>query len=181
MLERETARHRLAALTQAPDLTSDRERPVDQSPPRARRLVERADDRRVDLLVDTRHAREHGRSHRGERIRDRVRVGLEGDAVAVERPGQVHEAAEVVRQREVEQAHVTRLHVARHLLDHRSHLVVVPVADHAALRRAGRARGVDERVQVLLVDLVHRIVERARMLRRMSGSFRVERGSGRRT
>ena len=39
------------------------------------------------------------------------------------------------------------------LSTHRGHLVVVAVADHAALRRAGRARGVDVGEEVVLVDL----------------------------
>ena len=54
---------------------------------------------------------------------------------------------------------------------HRDHLVVVAVPDHAALRRAGRPRGVDEREEVLLVDRRDRVVERARVRRRDSAAL----------
>ena len=68
------------------------------------------------------------------------------------RPREVHEAAEVVREREVEEQDVAGAGVVVHLVADRDHRVVVAVADHAALRRAGRARRVDVGEEVVLGD-----------------------------
>ena len=51
------------------------------------------------------------------------------------------------------------LHEPRQLVEHRDHLVVVAVADHAGLRRPGRPRGVDVGEEVVLADLGHGTVE----------------------
>ena len=76
--------------------------------------------------------------------------------------GEVEEPSEVVRERQPEQHDV--LGLGRGSLTSSTdgdHLVRVAVPDHARLRRAGRARGVDERVEVVLVDRGDRAVERA--------------------
>ena len=49
-------------------------------------------------------------------------------------------------------------------VDRRRHLVVVAVADHAGLRRAGRPGRVDEGEEVVLADLALRLGERVRVL-----------------
>src|SRR4051812_5182175 len=63
MLEGEPGRDRTSALAQLADTSADTERPVDQTSLDARLLGERRRDGGVDLLVDTRHAREDGRPH----------------------------------------------------------------------------------------------------------------------
>ena len=71
-------------------------------------------------------------------------------------------------ERQVEKHHVARLGQAvLHLVALAHHRVVVAVADHARLRRAGRARRVDEREEVVLVDRVGALVERGRVRRRV--------------
>ena len=69
-----------------------------------------------------------------------------------------------MREREVEEQQVL---VERELLervDRRRHLVVVAVADHAGLRRAGRPGRVDEGEEVVLADPALRVGERVGML-----------------
>ena len=66
---------------------------------------------------------------------------------------QRHAAAEVVRERQEEEHHVA---LEREVVDAAGcvdHGEVVAVQDHAALGRAGRARRVDEGVEVVLADL----------------------------
>ena len=118
----------------------------------ARRLGERRRDCGMHLLVHAGHAREDRRPHLRHRPGDVQRVGQEGDRVAQVRPGEVHQPTEVVREREVEEHDVARAARVREAVSGRDHRVVVPVADHAALRRARRSGRVDEREQVLLVD-----------------------------
>ncbi len=72
---------------------------------------------------------------------------------------EMRQPAVVVGEREVEEQHVVGGAVVGQLALHRDHRVVVAMADHAALRRAGRPRGVDEREDVLLVDRGDRLVE----------------------
>ena len=47
--------------------------------------------------------------------------------------------------------------------------------EHAALRRAGRAGGVDERAEVVLLDVAAGVVERARMRGGVFAAFGLER------
>ena len=80
-----------------------------------------------------------------------------------------------MREREVEEHHVAGLEeLVLHLVALPHHLVVVAVTDHAGLRRAGCARRVDEREQVVLVDRVGTRVEVAGMIRRPFTSARAE-------
>jgi hypothetical protein len=106
----------------------------------------------MDLLVEPRNARQESRAHLRERFRDTERIGAEGDRVADVRAQQMHQAAEVVRQRQVEEHHVVRDRKALDVVHAGGHLVVVAVADHAGLGRPGRARGVDEGEELVLVD-----------------------------
>ena len=77
----------------------------------------------------------------------------------------MEQAPVVVRERQVEQHHVAGLgEPVFHLVGLLHHRVVVAVADHAGLRRAGRPRGVDEREELVLVDRVGALVERGRVL-----------------
>ena len=78
-------------------------------------------------------------------------------------------------EREVEEHQVAAADVGRQMVDHRRHRVVVAMADHAALRRAGRARRVDEREQVVLADRRDRVVERRWMLDLERCAFGLER------
>ena len=78
----------------------------------------------------------------------------------------MEQAPVVVGEREVEQHHVAGLGQAIvHLVALLHHRVVVAVADHAGLRRAGRPRRVDEREELVLVDRVGALVECGRVLR----------------
>ena len=70
-------------------------------------------------------------------------------------------------QRQVEEHDVAVERETLDLLDARGHHVVVAVADHAGLRRARRARGVDVRVEVVLADRGGGLVERTRVLARV--------------
>ena len=106
VLDREPTRDRAALLAQHAHSPPYVERPVDEPPSDAGGLVERGEDGRVDLLVDARHAREHRWPHLEQRVGDGVRVGAEGDRVAGHRCEEVREAAEVVRERQVEQQQV---------------------------------------------------------------------------
>jgi hypothetical protein len=153
VLQRQSAGNRLAALAQHAHAPPHVERPVEQPPPRPVDLLELRQHRRVHLLEEPRHARQQRRPHRRHRLGDAQRIGAEGGREALVRSQQVHQPAEVVRQREVEQHHVVAERELRHAVDARGHLVVVAVADHAGLRWAGRARRVDEGENVLLADL----------------------------
>ena len=76
----------------------------------------------------------------------------------------MQQPAVVVREREVEEHHVARQRQPLvHLVALLHHRVVVAVADHAGLRRPGRSRRVDEREQIVLVDRVGALLQRARM------------------
>ena len=151
-----------------------RQRPVRQTALHARRLVDRRHDRRVDLLVHARNARQHRRMHLLQRVRRLQRIRQERDRVTHVRPRQVHQPPEIVGERQVEQHQIVVPHVHRQVVDHRRHRVVVAVPDHAALRWAGRARRVDEREQVVLVDRRGGLVERTRMLLPEQRTLRLE-------
>ena len=121
----------------------------------------------MDLLVDARHAREQRRLHTHQLGRRAQRIGQECDREADVRRREMQQAPVVVGEREVEEHHVAGLRQAIfHLVALLHHRVVVAVADHARLRRAGRSRRVDEGEQVVLVDRVRAFVERRRLLRR---------------
>ena len=174
--QREPARDGLSGAFEPADLTSDRKRPVDQPPLRARRLVEARLHGRIDLLVHAGDAREHGRADLEHRLADAQRVGQERDREAHVGAGQEHQPPEVVREREIEEHQVVVAVVVLHRVDDARHRVVVAVAEHAALRRPGRPRGVDDGVQVLLVDRRRRLVERGRVRRRVVAAVRGEPG-----
>ena len=87
--------------SKATDLATDRERPVDEPSLDARRLVEARLDRRVHLLVHAWHARKHRGPHLEHRVRDAQRVEQRDRETDV-RPGQEHQPAEVVCERQVE-------------------------------------------------------------------------------
>ena len=55
----------------------------------------------------------------------------------------------------------------RQVVDDRDHRVVVAVRDHAALRRAGRPRGVDVGEEVVLLDRRRGLAQRVRVLGRV--------------
>ena len=160
MLHREAERQRPALLAQGALAAPDAERPVDEAPLDAGRLGEGRRDRRVDLLVDARHARQDRRPHLGHRAGDVEGIGQERDRVPDVRPREVHQPAEVVGERQVEEHHVARRAVVGEVVDGRDHRVVVAVADHAALGRPGRPRRVDVREEIVLVDRGDRLVER---------------------
>ena len=123
------------------------------SPAGAGGLVEPGEDGRMHLLVEARHAREDRGPDFGQRIGDGIGIGAEGDRVAGHRRQQMREAAEVVRERQIEQQQVVLPEDVGHVVDDLRHLVVVAVEDLAALRRPGRARRVDEGEEVVLADL----------------------------
>ena len=118
----------------------------------------------MHLLVDPRHARQNRRSHDRHDLCEPQRVGTEGDRVARIGPEEVHQPSEVVGQRQVDEHHVVGDRELRDAIGARGHLVVVAVADHAGLGRAGRARRVDEREEVVLLDRRLGLGERIRLL-----------------
>ncbi len=164
MLRLQPGRNRLAALAQLADPLSYAERPVHDLPLRACFRVERGRDAGVDLLVKARHAREHRGPDDRERLGDLERIGAERNREPEIGPEQVDQPAEVVRERQKEQDHVARGEDVVRRLGLLAHRVVVAVPDHAALGRSGRAGGVDEREQVVLVDLGGGFLDRARVL-----------------
>jgi len=83
------------------------------------------------------------------------------------RPEQLHEATEVVGEREVQKHHVGREEEVLDPVDRRHHLRVIAVEDHAALRRPRRAGRVDEREEILFADLGPGAVEGIRVARCM--------------
>jgi len=175
-LRRERPRDRQSCGLARADLPADADRPVGEATLRARRLVECADDRSVDLLVDAWNARKHRRAERRQRVGSLEWVRQEGRGVADVRPCEVHQATEVVGQGEIQQHQVVAVEVARKSVDNGDHRVVVAVPDHAALRWAGRARRVDEREQVVLVNRGDCFVERRRTLRLECCALRFECG-----
>src|SRR5205823_8411313 len=72
VLESEAEGEGLPGLPELACATADAKRPLDQRALRARRLGELRRDAGVDLLEHPWHAREDGRAHRRERVRDRV-------------------------------------------------------------------------------------------------------------
>ena len=64
----------------------------------------------------------------------------------------VHDPAEAVCERQEEQHRVRLSFYMRLDAERRRHEILV--GEHAALRRAGRAGGVDERREIVLADLI---------------------------
>ena len=158
------------------DPRPDAERPVERA--RASRPCASSkprDDRGVDLLVDARHAREDRRPHRRSAVGDAERVGAEGEREARRTAPTGGGAARSCGRAGGRGAACRRARRSRsHLVDDGDHLVVVAVADHAALRRAGRARRVDVREEVVLADRGARLVERRRVRRGELAAARLE-------
>jgi hypothetical protein len=99
------------------------------------------------------------------------------------RAQQVKEAPEVVRERQVEEHHVVLDEEVVGAPDGVGHLEVVPVPDHAGLRRARRPRGVDVGEEVVLGHRARGRRQRFRVLRRVrpaSSSQPVQVGEGER-
>ena len=92
----------------------------------------------MHLLEHPGHGREDGRAHLRHELGNPPRVGTEGDRETEMGAEQVHQPAEVVREREVEQHHVGREEEVLDPVDRPDHLRVVAVEDHAGLRRPGR-------------------------------------------
>ena len=135
----------------------------------------RACTSRVHLLVDARDARQKRRTYLRERLGDAQRIGDERDREPDVRAEEEHQPPVVVREREVQEHHVVFAVVALlHPVDDRRHLEVVAVREHAALRRPGRARRVDDREEVVLADRRRRVVERRRVRRREVATVRRE-------
>ena len=115
----------------------------------------------MGLLVDPRHAGEGGGADRGERLADPERVAAQRQRVTDVDRLEVDQAAVVVGERQVEEEGVAGTDEPTLQLVHdRRHLVVIAMADHAALRRAGRPRGVDVGEEILLVDRRRGVVQR---------------------
>ncbi len=153
----------LSFLAESACPTADPERPVDELAPRAVLLGEGGAGRLVDLLEDARHAREQCRTDVRQRLGQLLRIGDEGDREATAHAGQAEEAAEVVSERKPEQDNVVLADDLLRVAERGRHPVRVPVSNHARLRRAGRARRVDEGVEVVLVDGGDRGVEGVRV------------------
>ena len=113
----------------------------------------------VDLLEDARHRGEVGRFQFAEVGDDLVRIALPvGDRGAEIEAAELDQQGEGVGERQVEVGDVVlRDHAG--LVDHVEHRAVVAVADDAALRRPGRARGVDEGADVGRGDRVDPLLE----------------------
>ena len=79
MPERETGREGLSRLPELARTAADAQGPLDQRALGPLRLAELRRHSRVDLLEDARHAREHGRPHRRQRLGDGVGIWAERD------------------------------------------------------------------------------------------------------
>src|SRR6266545_2482680 len=173
-LQREQRRDALVALDVGARALADAQRPVDQPALDTGLLGELREHRAVDLLEHARHARENRGPHLRQRVGRAQRVGEEGERVPDIGPRQVHQAAEVVRERQVEEHQVVRSGQLLHVVDDRDHRVVVAVAKHAAFRRAGRPRRVDVREEIVLRDRRRRVADRVRVARRVLAPARAE-------
>ena len=133
-------------------LLADPDRPVEDRLLEAALFLHRAGRGGVDLLEDARHRGEVGRFQFGQVGHDLQRVALPvGDRRAEVEAAELDQQGEGVGEGEVEVGEVFVLDHAG-LVDHVEHRPVVAVADDAALRRPGRARGVDEGADVLRGD-----------------------------
>ena len=105
-LQLERARDRPSVLPQRAYAPSDAQRPVDDPPLRAGLLGELGQHRRVHLLVDAGHARQDRRPHLKQRVGGAQRVRKERDRESDVRAREVHQAPEVVGERQVEEHQV---------------------------------------------------------------------------
>ena len=104
---------------------------------------------RVDLLEDARHRRQVGRFDLHQLGHDLLGVAAEvGERAAEVEDGELDQQREGVSERQVQIDDLVVGDLAA-LADHVDDRAVVAVGEHAALRWAGRAGGVDERVGVL--------------------------------
>ena len=115
----------------------------------------------MGLLVHARNARQKRGADLRKHVRNRIRIGTERDREAGVGAPERHQPPEVVRERQIEQHQIVAEREVLDPLDARGHRVVVAVADHAALRRAGRSRRVDVGVEVVLAD--HRLCRGERL------------------
>ena len=133
-------------------LAADPDRPVEDRLFEAALFFHAAGRERVDLLEDPRHRGEVGRFQFGQVGHDLQRVALPvGDRRAEVEAAQLDQQGEGVGEGEVEVGDVFAFDHAR-VVDHVEHRSVVAVGDHAALRRPGRPRRVDEGADVLRGD-----------------------------
>ena len=146
-------RHLLARRLQLAHLQPDLRRPLDLLGVAVR------GDERVELLEDPRHRRQVGRLDLGQLRDDLLRVAAEvGQRRAQVEDRELDQQRERVREREEQVGDVAGLD-DRVLLDHRHDVAVVAVAEHAALRRPGRARRVDDRVRLVARDGVRALAQ----------------------
>ena len=149
------------------DLAPDGERPVGQAALDAGRLVDRRRRRRCGSSRRP-AARSAARSAAPSAAPSAVcsGSGQEGDRVAdVRRRSGASAARSCARAGGRAASGRRRARSAGRWSITDDHRVVVAMADHAALRRPGRARRVDEREEVVLADRGDRVVERGRVLR----------------
>ena len=133
-------------------LLADLDRPVEDRLFEAALFLHAAVGGGVDLLEDARHRGEVGRLQFGQVGQDLQRVALPvGERGAEVEAAELDQQGEGVGERQVEVGDVFVLDHAG-LVDHVEHRAVVAVADDAALRRAGRAGGVDEGADVVRGD-----------------------------
>jgi hypothetical protein len=164
-LDGQHERQRPSLLPQRARPVADGQSPVDQASLGAGRLREIGRNGGVHFLEYPGDGRQDRRAHLRHDLGDPPRVGAGGDREPEMGSEQLHQATEVVREREVEKHHVGREEEVLDPVDRRDHLRVIAVEDHAALRRSRRAGRVDEREEVLLADLGPCTVERMRVAR----------------
>ena len=152
---RELGGHLLAALSHRPDLDAELNRLVQQLD-----VVRARAGQRVDLLEDPRDGGEVGRLHLHEVGDDLLGVLLpvRDDRAEVERH-ELDQQGERVRKREEEVAGLALLEHVRLRLHRVAHRAVVAVREDYALRRPGRAGGVDEDARVVGRDARDALVE----------------------
>ena len=132
-------------------------------------------DQRVELLEDARDRRQVRRPDLGELGDDLLRVAAEvGERRAHVEHGELDQQRERVREREEQVGDVAGLD-DRVALAHRDDVAVVAVAEHAALRRPGRPRRVDDRVRLVARDGVRAPVQLGGVARAAALAQRVER------
>ena len=164
-----------ARAAEAAGVRADAERPAPERALDPGLALDPVEHARMDLLVDARHRGKDGRPDGAERLGDARRVGDERDRRAVVRRRLVRESAEGVRERQEEQDGVAAVLEVRAHVDRGGDEVLV--REHAALRRPRRAGGVDERSEIVLLDLARGRVERVRMLGRVRATLGLELGS----
>ena len=135
---------RLAFVEHVADLDAERDRLLGFLALRGRQRLDRAVGERVDLLEHARHRGQVGRFDLLQLRDDLFGVAAEvGERAAEVEDGELDQQGEGVGEGEVEVDDLVALDLAG-LADHVDDRGVVAVREHAALRRAGRAGGVDE-------------------------------------